>query len=47
MRTVLEQTSNKRMQGIVQEVIADIEGGKQLSDAFSNILKCLISYSSP
>ena len=35
MRTVLEQTSNKRMQGIVQEVIADIEGGKQLSDAFS------------
>lgn len=35
MRTVLDQTANKRMQGIIQEVIADIEGGKQLSDAFS------------
>lgn len=35
MRTVLEQTSNKRMQQIVQEIIADIEGGKALSDAFS------------
>lgn len=35
MRTVLEQTANKRMQQIVQEIIADIEGGKALSDSFS------------
>ncbi len=34
LRTVVEQTSNKRLQGIVQEVIADVEGGKQLSAAF-------------
>lgn len=35
MRTVLEQTQNKKMQGVVQEIIADIEGGKALSNAFS------------
>lgn len=35
MRTVHEQTQNKKMQDIVQEVIADIEGGKQLSDSFA------------
>ena len=35
LRTVLEQTSNKKMQEIVQEVIADVEGGKTLSSAFS------------
>lgn len=35
MRTVLEQTDNKRMQEIVQEIIADVEGGRQLSDAFA------------
>ncbi len=34
LRTVAEQTQNKRMQGIIEEVIADVEGGKQLSDAF-------------
>lgn len=34
MRTVLEQTSNKRMQNVIQEIIADVEGGKQLSEAF-------------
>lgn len=34
MRTVLEQTPNKRMQNIVQEIIADVEGGKQLSESF-------------
>ena len=33
LRTVVEQTSNKRLQGIVQEAIADVEGGKQLSAA--------------
>lgn len=34
MSTVLEQTPNRRMQQVVQEIIADVEGGKQLSDAF-------------
>ncbi len=35
MRTVREQTQNKKMQDIVQEIISDIEGGKQLSDSFA------------
>lgn len=35
MRTVLEQTANKNMQEVVQAIIADIEGGRALSDAFS------------
>ena len=34
MRTVLEQTQNKKLQNVVQEIVADIEGGKQLSEAF-------------
>lgn len=34
LRTVLDQTSNKRMQQVIQEVVGDVEGGKQLSDAF-------------
>ena len=34
MHTVLEQTQNKQMQNIVQEIISDIEGGRQLSSAF-------------
>ncbi len=34
MRTVLDQTANKQMQQIIQEVIADVEGGKPLSEAF-------------
>lgn len=35
MRTVLEQTQSKKMQEIVQEIIADIESGKPLSESFS------------
>ena len=35
MRTVHEQTANKSMQQIVQEIIGDIEGGRSLSDAFN------------
>lgn len=35
MRTVLDQTSNKRMQEVIQDIIVDIEGGKTLSDSFS------------
>jgi pilin biogenesis protein len=34
MHTVLEQTQNKQMQSIIQEIISDIEGGRQLSSAF-------------
>ena len=35
LHTVFEQTANKKMQEIVQEIIADVEGGKTLSSAFS------------
>lgn len=35
MRTVLDQTSNKQMQEVIQDIIVDIEGGKALSDAFA------------
>lgn len=34
LHTVFEQTANKKMQEIVQEIIADVEGGKILSSAF-------------
>lgn len=34
IRTVLDQTSNRRLQNIIQEVIADVEGGRPLSEAF-------------
>lgn len=34
LRTVQEQTTNKKMQEIVTEVLSDVEGGKSLSDAF-------------
>ena len=35
LRTVLDQTSNKKLQAIVQDIIASVEGGKPLSEAFS------------
>lgn len=35
MRTVLDQTTNKGMQEVIQDVIVDIESGKALSEAFS------------
>lgn len=35
MRTVLDQTSNKQMQQVIEQVIADIEGGHTLSDSFA------------
>lgn len=35
LRTVQEQTTNKRMQEIVQDIISDVEGGKSLSDSFA------------
>lgn len=35
LRTVAEQTENKRFQGIVEDIIASVEGGKSLSDSFA------------
>lgn len=35
LRTVSEQTENKQMRAIIDEVIADVEGGKALSDSFA------------
>jgi len=35
LRTVMEQTANKRLQGVVQDIIGSVEGGRSLSSAFS------------
>lgn len=35
LRTVLEQTENKRLQGVVEDIITSVEGGKSLSESFS------------
>lgn len=35
LHTVMEQTENKRLQTIVQEIAAAVEGGKTLSDSFA------------
>jgi type IV pilus assembly protein PilC len=35
MHTVLEQTENKRLQSVIEDIIAAIEGGKSLTDSFS------------
>lgn len=34
MRTVSEQTSNKAMKAIIEEILADVEAGRSLSSAF-------------
>ena len=34
LHTVLEQTNNKQLQTVVQEIVADVEGGKSLTIAF-------------
>lgn len=34
LRTIIEQTENKQLQGIAQEVLASVEGGKSLSESF-------------
>jgi len=34
LHTVLEQTQNKQLQSVVQEIVGDVEGGKSLSSAF-------------
>jgi type IV pilus assembly protein PilC len=35
MHTVLEQTPNKRLQGVIEDIVASIEGGKSLTESFS------------
>src|ERR1700757_1094228 len=35
LRTLVEQTSNRRLRGIIQELIASIEGGHSLHESFS------------
>lgn len=35
LRTVGEQTENKRMQGIAQDILTSVEGGKSLSNSFA------------
>jgi len=35
LNTTLEQTQNKKLQSIIQEVTASVEGGKSLSESFS------------
>lgn len=36
LRTVVEQTQNKSMKSIVEEILANVESGKSLYEAFSN-----------
>ena len=35
LHTVLEQTENKRFQGVIEDIVTSIEGGKSLTDSFS------------
>lgn len=35
LHTVSEQTQNKRLQGVVEDIIGSVEGGKSLSESFS------------
>ncbi len=35
LNTVLEQTQNKRLQSVVQDITVSVEGGKSLSESFS------------
>jgi type IV pilus assembly protein PilC len=35
LRTVTEQTENKELRAVIDDIIVDIEGGKSLKDAFS------------
>lgn len=39
LQTILEQTENKQLQSIIQEITAAVEGGKSLSDAFTKYPK--------
>jgi len=49
LHTVYEQTENKRLQAVVEDIIASVEGGKSLaesfskhSDVFSNVFLALV-----
>lgn len=35
LHTVMEQTENKRLQSVVEDIVAAVEGGKSLSESFS------------
>lgn len=35
LHTVLEQTDNKQLQSVIQEIAGNVEGGKSLSDSFA------------
>jgi type IV pilus assembly protein PilC len=35
MRTIADQTDNKRFKAVVEEILADVEAGKTLSDSFA------------
>ena len=35
LRTVTEQTENKRLRDVAEDIVASVEGGKSLSDSFS------------
>jgi type II secretory pathway component PulF len=35
LRTVRDQTANKRLQGVLDDIIASVEGGKSLSESFA------------
>jgi type IV pilus assembly protein PilC len=35
LHTVLEQTENKRLQGVIEDIIASVEGGKSLYESFA------------
>ncbi|HMS93303.1 MAG TPA: type II secretion system F family protein [Candidatus Saccharibacteria bacterium] len=35
LQTIIEQTQNKKLQNIAQDILAGVEGGKSLSDAFT------------
>ncbi len=35
LHTVLEQTENKKLQAVIEDIVASVEGGKSLADSFS------------
>ena len=35
LHTVLEQTENKKLRGVVDDIVVDVEGGRALSEAFA------------
>jgi type IV pilus assembly protein PilC len=35
LHTVMEQTDNKRLQSVIEDIVTSVEGGKSLSEAFS------------